>query len=612
MVRQSIIQWSRSRQGSLAFAILSVAVAILAICYGLLWAGEPHLGLEAESVADGTFRVSYVAPVGAANDAGIRIGDFLSDAEGGELVSRAGTTVLKNPSRVTKERGDVIEVIHAGDYQIVSWTEANVLYGMSLLFVASGVLAIAVRAWDPASWRLHGFLFSAGLLIAMGPVSGQRGNLLPAVATVGGILGMVHGALAWFSVFPHAAVTSDWRKRASEVSVAVSTVLFILGAISVLLFHGFFPTVRLLIAFYVAIGVGLAMLALVRSMRQDVPKPRRDQAKWVALLFTFTILPVVLVYLIPSLIGLRLTSPVSLLIGVSLLPVSILAVLTRYQLGRTGERMVAWALWLGVLFSAFAGGVFIYAAFLGDLVGATNDNGAAMLGLLTMSIVAAAILTGKVWARLSAQGRQQVRSGDRRYEIQIRNEERRRLLQEMHDGPLQTATALSLYSQVDGSEGLRIQLARKLVGELRVLLSTSPSDRLSQRLDEAVRHLSQQMEKYVNLPVTITVMGEKELEQLSPEKAAVLFHAVQEGLSNISKHAAATESRIHIISSNGLTQVTVQDNGRGFDTKSLSTRWDVPHGLALLKHRIDDLGGSLILTSAEGKGTKLEARMPHS
>jgi signal transduction histidine kinase len=274
--------------------------------------------------------------------------------------------------------------------------------------------------------------------------------------------------------------------------------------------------------------------------------------------------------------------------------------------------MVAWALWLGALFSAFAGGVFIYVSFLRDLVGTTDDNGAALLGLLIMFTVGGVVLIGRVWSVLGAQYRPRPRSGDGRYETQIRNQERRRLLQEMHDGSLQTATALSLYSQVAGTEALRIQLARKLVGEMRVLLSTSPSDRLSQRLDEAVRELSQQMEKYVNLPVTITVMGEKDLEKLSTERAAVLFHVVQEGLSNVSKHAAATESRIHVISSNGLTQVVVQDNGKGFDTSNLSSRWDVPHGLALLKHRIEDLGGSFVLTSAAGKGTKLEARMPHS
>jgi len=101
------------------------------------------------------------------------------------------------------------------------------------------------------------------------------------------------------------------------------------------------------------------------------------------------------------------------------------------------------------------------------------------------------------------------------------------------------------------------------------------------------------------------------LTYLSPAKAAVLFHVVQEGLSNVSKHSDAAEARVHIVCSAAACNVRVVDNGKGFDKAAIDERWDVPHGLALLKQRVEALGGSFDIDTSEGKGTAIAVQMSH-
>jgi signal transduction histidine kinase len=160
-------------------------------------------------------------------------------------------------------------------------------------------------------------------------------------------------------------------------------------------------------------------------------------------------------------------------------------------------------------------------------------------------------------------------------------------------------------------ESMRRELLGRLTREMRVLMSTSPVEQLSRRLDEAVQQFRQQMERYTNIPVVVTVIGRGNLKDLPPNKAAVLYHVVQEGLSNVSKHSGATEARVRITCSERSTRVSVEDNGKGFDQSSLQERWDVPHGIPLLKQRIESIGGSLRLGTSVGRGTTVEAQMPH-
>ena len=96
----------------------------------------------------------------------------------------------------------------------------------------------------------------------------------------------------------------------------------------------------------------------------------------------------------------------------------------------------------------------------------------------------------------------------------------------------------------------------------------------------------------------------------------MLLRVAQEALANAVKHAAAREVKVRVASLEGEVVLTVQDNGRGFDARS-AVRAEAAHaraeggmGLASMRDRIRAQFGQLIVESAPGHGTTVEARLP--
>jgi signal transduction histidine kinase len=95
---------------------------------------------------------------------------------------------------------------------------------------------------------------------------------------------------------------------------------------------------------------------------------------------------------------------------------------------------------------------------------------------------------------------------------------------------------------------------------------------------------------------------------LADDAAIMVFRLVQEGLTNIVKHAHATEVRVEIALSASELLVWITDNGVGI----ASERRDAigSHGLATMRHRVRSFGGNLDIDSLSPSGTQLRARLP--
>ncbi len=90
------------------------------------------------------------------------------------------------------------------------------------------------------------------------------------------------------------------------------------------------------------------------------------------------------------------------------------------------------------------------------------------------------------------------------------------------------------------------------------------------------------------------------------------FRAAQETLTNVSKHAYATEVSLELDFKNSEVVIEIRDNGRGFNV-SRALEGAVSGGqmgLLGIKQRIDTLGGVYQITSHQGAGTRVEIRMP--
>jgi signal transduction histidine kinase len=94
-----------------------------------------------------------------------------------------------------------------------------------------------------------------------------------------------------------------------------------------------------------------------------------------------------------------------------------------------------------------------------------------------------------------------------------------------------------------------------------------------------------------------------------PKNVAIaLFRIVQEGLTNVIRHAAARRVRLQV-TTGGLTYAfTLSDDGRGFDSNAPQFRWS--HGITGMRQRVRALGGRFTLESSPGRGTLLRVEVP--
>jgi two-component system sensor histidine kinase NreB len=91
------------------------------------------------------------------------------------------------------------------------------------------------------------------------------------------------------------------------------------------------------------------------------------------------------------------------------------------------------------------------------------------------------------------------------------------------------------------------------------------------------------------------------------EVSLCLYRVLEEALSNVVNHADAAEAHVTLTASPPDLILRVSDAGRGFITMSQALNG---LGLVSMRERLQALGGTLVITSAPGEGTTVEARVP--
>jgi signal transduction histidine kinase len=95
-------------------------------------------------------------------------------------------------------------------------------------------------------------------------------------------------------------------------------------------------------------------------------------------------------------------------------------------------------------------------------------------------------------------------------------------------------------------------------------------------------------------------------ERLSLGAQRDMYLFFKEALHNIRRHAGATRVRIQLVRRGRTMELTVEDNGRGFDPERKSTG----HGLANMKQRAEACRGSLVIGAGNGSGARLVFTIP--
>ena len=98
--------------------------------------------------------------------------------------------------------------------------------------------------------------------------------------------------------------------------------------------------------------------------------------------------------------------------------------------------------------------------------------------------------------------------------------------------------------------------------------------------------------------------------ELSPVAELQLFRIAQEALTNVRRHAQATEVEVTLENTKGAVEMLVRDNGQGFILDDLEEKPPGYHGLNIVKERAEMLGGALNISTAPGEGTALMVSLP--
>ena len=197
-------------------------------------------------------------------------------------------------------------------------------------------------------------------------------------------------------------------------------------------------------------------------------------------------------------------------------------------------------------------------------------------------------------------------------------EERNRLARELHDSVTQLLYSLVLLAGAaskivdDGEQALTkqhlvrieetaqqaLKEMRLLVYELRPLVLEEEGlvGALNQRLDA--------VERRAGIQARLTAEGDVDLP---PSVEEEVYRVVHEALNNALKHSGAGSVSVSLLGDGEWVQVEVVDDGRGFDVSSTGDAGGV--GLASMRERAEALGGSVMVVSAPGKGTKVLLRV---
>ena len=202
--------------------------------------------------------------------------------------------------------------------------------------------------------------------------------------------------------------------------------------------------------------------------------------------------------------------------------------------------------------------------------------------------------------------------------MNMQESERRALTTELHDRIGQNLTGL----------GINLQ-------NMKALLSDEAAKPLATKFDDAqalVEHTTRQirdimaelhppeLEDY-GLAVALETYAERAasrgnleliagLPDLAPpslpsDVRIALFRAAQEAISNVLKHADATQLEVSLEERNGRIILAVEDNGSGFEPEAVSQRGMQTWGLKIMQERIESIGGKVQIESKIGQGTRV-------
>jgi len=170
---------------------------------------------------------------------------------------------------------------------------------------------------------------------------------------------------------------------------------------------------------------------------------------------------------------------------------------------------------------------------------------------------------------------------------------------------LRTAVQKGQVQQIDGAlDELDIGL-RESIGDVRELLVHFRTRTNTDDIEQALQETLQKFQSQAGLPARLQVHGQG--LPLPSDVQVQVLHVLQEALSNVRKHAGATQVDLEVVKG-AHWRFVVRDNGAGFDTRKYPGESHV--GLNIMRERAGRIGAEIHIVSVAGQGTSVTLTLP--
>lgn len=202
--------------------------------------------------------------------------------------------------------------------------------------------------------------------------------------------------------------------------------------------------------------------------------------------------------------------------------------------------------------------------------------------------------------------------------VEAQEEERRALARELHDRVGQTLSAMNMNLSMMNDQlsedarqnfGSRMEDTLHLVAEASALVRNVMADLRPGELDDF--GLVSALKSYINEYTSryeIKVLFDasyQRIPHLGPSIEITLLRIAQEGMTNVARHARATQITLSLQQEENTIRMTIQDNGVGIPSLQASTHHG-SHGLTFMRERVEAVGGIFKIFSIPGTGTTIE------
>jgi signal transduction histidine kinase len=202
--------------------------------------------------------------------------------------------------------------------------------------------------------------------------------------------------------------------------------------------------------------------------------------------------------------------------------------------------------------------------------------------------------------------------------VRVGEREQMRIGQDLHDGLCQSLVAIDCAAEclradlearavpeAKAAGGIQRMLKDAVIEARNIARGVFPVQMDSAGLPVALQELADRTSRLRQIPSSLTVSGDVRVDD--PQTAMHLYRIAQQALNNALQHSSASQIVIGLTREGRTLNMTVSDNGWGFDEKKAPSRG---MGLQTMRYRARQIGAELEVNARPGRGTQIRCTLP--